>query len=197
MDLGSTLPQIGAMVRLVVMAVVALLALVCLVDWLARTRRLNPFNPAARFLRHSFDPLIKPMEHRVIRAGGLPSAAPLWTLAVAVVLGLVLVTLVDFVLGQVAGAWLALHGGPREIFVLLVEWTFLILKTALLVRVIVSWLPVSPYSPWVRWSFVVSEPLLQPLRAVIPTLGMFDITPIVAYFILGLLEGMLLHVLIA
>lgn len=196
MDTGSVLPQIGGMVRLLVMVVVGALAIVSLVDWLARTRRLNPFNPVARFLRHSFDPLIKPMERRVIRAGGLPSAAPFWTLAVAVVLGLVLITVVDFVLGQVAGAWMALHGGSREIFILLVQWTFLILKTALLVRVVVSWLPISPYSPWVRWSFVISEPLLQPLRGVIPTLGMFDITPILAYFILNLLEGVLLHVLV-
>ena len=79
------------------------------------------------------------------------------------------------------------------IFVLLVQWTFELLRSALLVRVIVSWLPISPYSGWVRWAFVLSEPMLRPLRGIIPTLGAFDITPIVAYFVLGLLKEMILH----
>jgi YggT family protein len=43
---------------------------------------------------------------------------------------------------------------------------------------------VSPYSPWVRWSFGLTEWLLAPLRRVVPSLGMIDITPIVAYYLL-------------
>ena len=35
----------------------------------------------------------------------------------------------------------------------------------------------------------LSEPILRPLRQVIPNLGMIDITPIVAYLLLGLLQS--------
>ena len=49
----------------------------------------------------------------------------------------------------------------------------------------------SPYSPWVRWAFTLSEPILRPLRQVVPTLGMVDVTPIIAYLLLGLLERFL------
>ena len=41
--------------------VIGVLAVVCLVDWLARTRRINPFHPIARFLRETVDPLIAPL----------------------------------------------------------------------------------------------------------------------------------------
>ena len=41
----------------------------------------------------------------------------------------------------------------------------------------------------------LSEPILRPLRRVIPSLGMIDITPIVAYFGLVLLEGLILGML--
>jgi YggT family protein len=173
--------------------VIGVLAIVCILDWLVRTRRINPFNPVARFIRQTVDPLILPMEKRVVRAGGLPSSAPWWTLAIAVVVGILLITALDFIAGQIVGAWAALNSGPRGLFVLLVQWTFLILRAALLIRVVISWLPISPYSPWVRWSFSLTEPFLRPLRSIIPTLGMFDITPLVAYFVLGLLESLILR----
>jgi YggT family protein len=35
----------------------------------------------------------------------------------------------------------------------------------------------------------VTEPILRPLRQVIPTLGMIDITPLIAYFLIGFLQG--------
>ncbi|MCC6431404.1 MAG: YggT family protein, partial [Gemmatimonadaceae bacterium] len=61
----------------------------------------------------------------------------------------------------------------------------------LFARVISSWVGGSPYSKWWRWSFVLTEPILAPLRRVVPTIGMFDITIIVAYFGLKLLESVI------
>jgi YggT family protein len=54
---------------------------------------------------------------------------------------------------------------------------------------------VSPYSRWVRWSYVISEPILKPLRQVIPSIGPIDITPIIAYFLLGFLQDAVLRLL--
>ena len=79
---------------------------------------------------------------------------------------------------------------------LLVSWTFGLLELAILVRVVVSWLPVSQFSPWVRWAFVLSEPILRPLRRVIPTIGNIDITPIVAFFGLTILRGIVVGMLV-
>jgi YggT family protein len=175
--------------RLIVLAVVSLLALLFLLDWAVRTRKVSPFSALARFCRSTVDPLVAPMERRVVRAGGLPSHAPLWALAVAVIGGILLLSILNYIVAQVLIATFAMQSGPNGLYHLLVSWTFLILRTALIVRVISSWLPVSPYSPWVRWSFVLSEPILRPLRQIIPNFGMLDITPIIAYFLLGILAG--------
>jgi YggT family protein len=59
--------------------------------------------------------------------------------------------------------------------------------------VLISWLPISPFSAWVRWAFAITEPILRPLREIVPRLGMFDITPIVAYILLGVVEWALLR----
>lgn len=175
--------------RLIVLAVVSILAVLFLLDWAVRTRKVSPFSALARFCRSTVDPLVAPMERRVVRAGGLPSHAPLWALAVAVIGGILLLSVLNYVVAQILMVTYAVQSGPNGLYHLLVSWTFLILRTALIVRVISSWLPVSPYSPWVRWSFVLSEPMLRPLRQIIPNFGMLDITPIIAYFLLGILAG--------
>ena len=173
----------------------AFLALVALVDWLVRTRRISPFNPVARFFRRAVDPLLVPMERRVVRAGGMPQSAPWWMLVALVIGGLVLLALLRFLLGQVALLDVTLRAGPRGLAYVLIHWTFALLQLALIVRVVSSWLRVSPYSPWVRWSFALSEPILRPLRGVIPPLGMIDVTPLIAYLALRILEALILSTL--
>ena len=176
----------------VLVAIAAVLALVALIDWLVRTRRLNPFNPIARFFRRVVDPAIAPVERRVVRAGGMPHAAPWWTLVAVVLGGIVLLAALRFIHTQILIASTLAEAGPRGVLILLVRWTFAILQIAIFARVVSSWLRVSPYAWWVRWSFTLTEPILKPLRAVIPPLGMIDITPIIAYFALSLLEPLVL-----
>ena len=188
MDLYTGLALVSHLVRTLVFASVAILAVLFLLDWLARTRKLNPFNPIARSVRRAIDPLILPIERRVVRAGGLPSSAPIWALVAAVILGIIIVSGVDWVLGSLVSLWFAATSGPMGLFVFLVRLTFGVLRLAVIVVVVVSWLPISPYSGWVRWAFTLTEPILRPLRGIVPTLGAFDITPIVAYFLLGILE---------
>jgi len=165
----------------------AALAVVFAVDWLVRTRRIGPFNPVARFFRTSVDPLLAPIERRVVRAGGMPTSAPWWALVAVVVGGILLIYLLGFIGGLLGGIASAAQTGPRAVGVLLVSLTFGLLQIALLVRVVSSWFQMSPYSRWIHWSYRLTEPILAPLRRVIPSLGMIDITPIVAYFLLRIL----------
>ena len=165
----------------------ALLAVVCAVDWAVRTRRINPFNRVARFFRLRIDPLMLPVERVVIRAGGVPASAAWWSLVAFVVGGIILISLLDFI-GNILFQIVAVSERPSEMPRLVASWAFAILRLALLVRVISSWLPISPYSKWVRWSFQLTEWMIAPLRRVIPLMGMIDITPLVAWFGLILIQ---------
>lgn len=174
--------------------VAVVVAIVALIDWLVRTRKINPFNPVARFFRRVVDPLIAPMERRVVRAGGMPQAAPWWTLVAVVISGIVVLGLLRFVHAQLGSAFYAASSGRGLVFLLL-HYTFVLLRAALIVRVISSWFRISPYSSWVRWSFALSEPILRPLRGIIPPFGMLDVTPIIAYFALGIAEFLVMALL--
>src|SRR6476646_7872781 len=149
--------------RTALLSVAVVFGAICVLDWAVRTRKISPFNAVARFCRSTVDPLIAPIERKVVRAGGTPASAPLWALAVVVVGGILLLSLLDMVRTQVVLSMIAAQRGSAGIFHLLVSWTFWILKAALIVRVISSWRPISPFSGWVRWSYALSEPILAPL----------------------------------
>jgi YggT family protein len=165
---------------------------VFVVDWAVRTRRISPFRPVARFFRSSVDPLLAPMERVIVRAGSVPSSAPWWALVLVVLGGIVLLGVLGFVRDQMKEMSSAMERGSRGLAVILIAWTFQILQFALIWRVIASWVAGNPHSRWWRWSFTLTEPMLRPLRQVIPTVGMIDVTPLVAYFLLRLVEGVIL-----
>ena len=181
--------------KTVLLWIAVVFAAICALDWAVRTRKISPFNAIARFCRSTVDPLIAPIERKVVRAGGTPASAPLWALAVVVVGGILLLSFLDMLRTQVVLSTIAAQNGSAGIFHLLVSWTFWILKAALIVRVISSWLPISPYSGWVKWSYALSEPILAPLRRVVPNLGGLDITPILAYFLLNIIESLLFRLM--
>jgi YggT family protein len=175
---------------LLVVALVA--AVLALADWLTRTRRIGPFTPFARFVRRWVSPIFAPMERVVVRAGGRPSTAPWWMVVAIAVAGLLLLALVDLGRGIVLEALIGIDR-PSRIPVILIDWTFDVLELALLVRVLSSWFSGLRYSRWVRWTFPLTEWLLAPLRRVIPSIGMIDVTPIAAYFILVLLQTLVVR----
>ena len=181
--------------RLTLLSIAFVFGAICVLDWAVRTRKISPFNAIARFCRSTVDPFIAPIERRVVRAGGLPAAAPLWALAVVVIGGILLLTLLDVIRSEVIRSIVASQDGAAGIFHLLVSWTFTLLKLALVVRVISSWLPVSPHSGWVRWSYMLSEPILAPMRRIVPSMGGLDLTPILAYFLLNLTESILFRLM--
>lgn len=65
----------------------------------------------------------------------------------------------------------------------------------LLIRALMSWVNPDPYNPIVRVINMLTEPVLAPFRRIIPPIGMFDISFIVAILALQLGEQVLLSIL--
>ncbi len=186
----ASLDTVVAVARVVLLASAVVVTAVCAMDWAVRTRRISPFSSVARFFRGSIDPLMAPIEQRIVRSGGIPSNAPWWALVAVVVGGILLLWFLGFIRGQAQSIAFAAATGPRGLLRLVVSWIFGILQIALFARVIMSWVRASPSAWWVRWSYALTEPFLRPLRQLIPPVGgMLDLTPLVAYFVLSLLSG--------
>lgn len=59
-----------------------------------------------------------------------------------------------------------------------------LLGFAIFARAIISWFPIDRNGPVVQALAAVTDPILDPLRKVIPPIGMIDITPMIAMFLL-------------
>lgn len=191
----TLLATFSGFLRTVLLAGGVALALVAVADWAVRTRRLNPFGGVARFLRSNVDPRLAGVERQVLRAGGHPSQTPWWAFVAYVVVAALILAAFDMLLGLLAQAYQATSLGSLGMLMLLVHWGFAFLRFAVLVRVIGSWFPRAAASRWLRWSHGATEWLLRPLRGVVPSIGMIDLTPIVAYFGLQVVEWLLTRVL--
>lgn len=71
-----------------------------------------------------------------------------------------------------------------DLILRLVEIFVTLLIAAIFLRAIISWVNPDPYNPLVRLLSEITEPILAPLRRVMPRIGMIDITPMIAIFIL-------------
>ena len=74
----------------------------------------------------------------------------------------------------------------------LIEAIIQILTIAIFLRVILSWFQVSSRNALVVILYQVTDFILAPLRRIIPSFGMFDITPIVAINLLQVIGGILI-----
>jgi YggT family protein len=179
-------------VRTLVIVALAYASLVALTHWAVRSRRINPFGVWPRFVRRISDPVLLRLEKRIIAAGGSPQNAPLWLLGLVIAAGLILVSLTNWLIGILAGLSTAVNGGPRVWLRLGVSAVFTILMAAILIRVIASWLGIGPYRRWMRPVVVLTSWLIEPIRRILPPMGMFDFSPMVAWLVLYVVRGFVL-----
>ncbi len=60
----------------------------------------------------------------------------------------------------------------------------------ILARVLMSWFNPNPYNPIVDAIYRLTEPVLAPIRRILPAMGGFDLSPLVVFFILMFLQNL-------
>jgi YggT family protein len=180
-----------AVLRVVVAAAAGLAGVVALTHWAVRQGHLQPFGAFPRAVRSIGDPLLKPVEQRLLRSGGNPQQAPLWLFLGVLGGGLLLLALAGWILGAFERLWWAMGAGPWALIYVVVEMALNLLILTLLVRVVGSWFGVGRATPWMRPAYVLTDWLVEPIRKRMPPTGMFDWSPLVAWLILVLARAVL------
>ena len=62
-------------------------------------------------------------------------------------------------------------------------------KLVLIARIVLSWIPHNPHNPAITILYKITEPVLEPVRRVIPSIGGIDISPIIVFIALSLIKG--------
>jgi YggT family protein len=176
----------------IITAVIALMILRLIVIY----ADLNPFSWLALSVRKWSDPLVMPVRSKLLGLGFDPKFAPLITILIAVVVGWLTLKLVRNVLGTIALIVMSITSGNIVALMGSILFGALALMSLFIIaRVIFSW-GASYHSPVMRFLFHVTEPLLGPFRRLIPTVGMFDISPIIVLLLLQLLQEAVLGTMV-
>ncbi len=79
----------------------------------------------------------------------------------------------------------------RSFIILLAQ----VLNIAILARVLLSWIPINRDSRLVLFIMEITEPILGPIRRVIPPLGGLDLSPVIALILIQAAQSVLLSAL--
>jgi len=79
----------------------------------------------------------------------------------------------------------------------IINITFRLYSYLILARIFLSWIPVDHNSPIVQFIYKITEPVLAPFRIILP-LGNtgLDLSPIIVFFLLNLLQRSIMNILI-
>ncbi|MHB1421256.1 MAG: YggT family protein [Bacillota bacterium] len=77
----------------------------------------------------------------------------------------------------------------------IIHVAFRVLDWLIIARVIMTWIKHDPHHPVIRFVYEITEPVLAPLRRLMPKGSMIDFSPILAFLVLQLVERLVLQFL--
>jgi YggT family protein len=182
-----------------IVAVISAVIILMLVRFIMNYADVNPFSRPYILVRRLTDPYVNPVRRALMGFGIQANGAPLVVVLLAILLGYLALMLASSILNTAAGVAVSLASGAAGAVALVGYLLYGLLSLYLLlilIRIIFSWGQVSYVNPVMRFLVRVTDPLLVPLRQMIPPLGMFDISPIVAFIIIWLFQTAIIWTLL-
>ncbi|WP_415753713.1 YggT family protein [Pseudomonas leptonychotis] len=164
----------------------SLYLLIVLLRFILQLVRADFYNPLSQFIVRATHPLLKPLRKIIPSLAGLDLAS----LVLAILVQLVLMALTLMLLGY------GLDNPVQLLIWSIIGVTALFLKVfffALIISVILSWVAQGSQNPTVALVNQICEPLLAPIRRILPGMGGLDLSPIVAFLILNLIDMLVIR----
>ncbi len=150
---------------------------------------LNPFSRTSLTIRRLSDPFIVPVRRALAGFGFDAKYSPLVVILLAILLGWFVLQLAETIAGTFAGLVISVQRGAMvSALGFILHGLISIYMLLIVVRIIFSWGMISYSNRVMRFLVNATEPMLGPLRRIVPPLGSMDISPLVAYLILWLFQ---------
>ncbi|MFW9267226.1 YggT family protein [Pseudomonas sp. D2-30] len=168
----------------------SLYLLIVLMRFVLQLVRANFYNPLCQFIVKATQPLLKPLRRIIPSLFGLDMSSLL--LAILLQMALMALTLL---------LTYGITGNPLQLLIWsIIGVTALFLKIfffALIISVILSWVAPGSHNPGAELVNQICEPALAPFRRIVPNLGGLDISPILAFMVLKLIDMLVINNLAA
>ena len=177
-------PNIASALVFIVNALTSLYLLVLLLRFWLPWLRADFRNPLAQGILKLTSPVIIPLRRIVPSFGRLDTA----TVLVAFIVQYLAILLILLIIGSTA----SFSAISITAIVKLMLLSLNLFMFAIFVRIILSWVSPGQYNPATAIITTLTEPILRPVRRLIPPLGGFDISPIFVIIGLGALTRVLM-----
>ncbi|HEX9875101.1 MAG TPA: YggT family protein [Gammaproteobacteria bacterium] len=138
--------------------------------------RADFYNPLAQFVVRATNPLIVPARRVIPSPGGTDLPTLVILIALEAVLTWLLLLLVSASVPALTFAWLVL--------LRVVNLTLWFYTVSIFIYVLLSWLAPGGYSPVGRLLAELNEPILHPVRRLLPPLGGLDLSPLLVLILI-------------
>ncbi len=165
-------------------AIISIVLFLFMMRLLLQLTRADFRNPMARGIMQLTDWLIMPLRKVLPPIGRLDTASLMAVLLIAGA-GIGLARLVQGAEILPADSWVLAS------LRLCLQTVLAIYFFAILVSVIISWVAPGGYSPAHQLVDALTTPVLRPIRSVLPALGGFDFSPVVALLVIGFVQRLL------
>jgi YggT family protein len=183
----------GAMAEVtayLVNTVMSLYLVIVLMRVLLQVARADFYNPISQFVVKVTDPLVRPMRRVIPGLGGLDLA----TLLLALVIQFATINILYIVLG-------GMFPNPASALV----WSLIGIAATLtkiyffsiLVSIIFSWIAPGSRHPALVLLHQINEPVMAPMRKILPPMGGLDLSPIFIFILINVLNILLNHAALA
>ena len=158
---------------LIIDTVATILAALLLLRFWMQAVRVRPPSSIGQFMFQLTDWMVKPLRRVVPGAGGYDWASLLGAFLIAMLM-------------VVIHLWVVSALSVQTVLVIsllrLLQWVLYGFMGLIIIEVIFSWVnPHAPLAPLIR---ALTDPLMRPLRKVIPLIGSIDLSPLVAFILL-------------
>ncbi len=170
----------------VVQTFLSLYLVAMLLRFLLQLVRADFYNPICQFLVKVTNPLVIPLRRVVPAIGGIDTAS----LLLAFLLQMACIAALVFIkFGGFAPILILLTGGVLGVVALLVNIYFF----ALLAMIILSWVAAGSRHPAIYLLYQITEPVMAPFRKVLPAMGGLDLSPILVFILINIIQIALRH----
>lgn len=162
----------------------SLLLLAIILRLLLQLARADFYNPISQFLVKVSNPMLLPLRRIIPPLGKIDSASLVLALAVQM---LAMVTL------------LLIFGARIPNIIVLLGWSVIgcaalvanLYFFAILINIILSWVAPGTHHPAAALLYQLTEPVMQPFRKLIPPMGGIDLSPILVFLSINILQILL------
>ncbi len=169
----------------------SLYLLIVLLRFILQMVRADFYNPMSQFIVRATQPLLRPLRKVIPGFGGVDLAS----LVLAILVQMLLMVITLILMGYGVGGFVL-----QVLIWAIIGVTSLFLKVfffALIISVILSWVAPGTHNPAAELVNQICEPLLAPIRRILPNLGGLDLSPIFAFIALNLIDMLVINNLAA